>query len=270
MMRWTVAAGAVLACAVALVWGGPGGVAVQSAAGASMYAEEVVVGTILDAHRMYSSDGAEWYQCDLRVDATESAKSRLTVGQAVKAKYQLEKGLSPLQRPGMGDQIRAKLTAPKEVGGIVWTAQGLEMLGRGELVSPGDGSVVDLGARDAKLLVKMFAPLESECQRQTVELLEELAEREGERVRVQIFDMAQAAGRREMQRERIHCATVLVNNRFVFTLEGAEGTRRVVLSHHSNAEQSTYNSEDVITVAEQEIARLYPESGEPAEEKSAP
>ena len=270
MMRWTVAAGAVLACAVALVWGGPGGVAVQSAAAASMYAEEAAVGTILDAHRMYSSDGAEWYQCDLRVDATESAKSRLTVGQAVKAKYQLAKGLSPLQRPGLGDQIRAKLTAPTEAGGIVWSAEGLEMLGRGELVNPGEGAAVDLGSRNAKVLVKMFAPLGVECHRKTADLLEKLAERDGERVRVQIFNMGQAAGRQEMQRERLGCATVLVNNRFMFTLAGTGKGRKVLLSHKPNEAQSTYNSEDVVSVAEQEIARLYPEPGETAEEKSAP
>ncbi len=270
MMRWTAAAGAALACAAALVWGSPGGVAAKSAAAASMYAEGVVVGTILDTHRMYSSDGAEWYQCDLRVDATESARSRLTVGQAVKAKYQLAKGLSPLQRPGVGDQIRAKLTAPKEAGGIVWTAEGLEMVGRGELVNPGEGAAADLGARDAKVLVKMFAPMGYECHRKTADLLEELAERDGERVRVQIFNMTEPAGRREMQRERIHCATVLVNNRFMFTVGGTGEGRRVVLSRKPNEAQSTYNSEDVIAVAEQEIARLYPESGETAEEKSAP
>jgi len=234
-----------------------------------MYAEQVV-GTLLEAHRMYTSDGSEWQQCELRVDATESAKSRLTVGQAVKAKYQLAKGLSPLQRPGVGDQIRATLQPPKEVGGIVWTAEGLEMLGRGELVNPGEGAAVDLGARDAKVLVKMLAPLGSACQGETVELLQGLAEREGERVRVQIFNMREAAGRREMRRERIRCATVLINNRFVFTLEGAEGTRTVVLSHNPNGPQSTYNSEDVIAVVTRDIARLYPDSGEAAEEESAP
>ena len=270
MMRSAVAAGAALACAAALVWGSPGGVAVQSAAAASMYADEVVVGTILDAYRMYSTDGAEWYQCDLRLDATESAKGRLTVGQVVKAKYQLAKGLSPLQRPGVGDQIRATLQPPKEVGAIVWTAEGLEMLGRGELMNPGEGAAVDLGSRDAKVLVKMFAPLGIECHQKTVDLLGELADRNGERVRVQIFNMGQAAGRREMQRERIRCATVLVNNRFMFTLQGSESGRKVVLSHRPNEAQSTYTSEDVIAVAEQEIARLYPEPGETAEEKSAP
>lgn len=259
MMRWTVAAGAVLACAAALVWGSAGGVAAKSATAASMYAEQVV-GTLLDTHKMYTSDGSDWQQCELRVDATESAKSRLAVGQAVKAKYQLAKGLSPLQRPGVGDQIRAKLQPPKEAGRIVWTAEELEMLGRGELVRPGEGAALDLGARDARVLVKMFAPLEVECHQDTANLLKQLAAREAERTRVQIFDMTQAAGREEMQRERIRCATVLINNRFAFTIGGPEGSREVVLSHKPNEEQSSYNSEDVITVAEQEIARLYPDS----------
>ena len=69
-----------------------------------------------------------------------------------------------------------------------------------------------------------------------------------------------------MQRERLRCATVLVNNRLEFTLEGEEGVREVVLSHRPNEARSSYNSEDVIAVAEREVARLYsPEEAEAGE-----
>ena len=134
----------------------------------------------------------------------------------------------------------------------------VEVLGRGEFVNPGQNPTLDLGSPEAKVLVKLLAPLQHECHQKTVELLKELAAREPERVRVQVFDMAdrEGMGRKEMLRERTMCATVLVNNRYEFTL----GERKVVLSHKPNEPKSTYNSEDVIAVVEQEIKRLYGEN----------
>jgi hypothetical protein len=90
-------------------------------------------------------------------------------------------------------------------------------------------------------------------------LLRDFAAREPDRVRIQLFDMKSVAGREEMRKERLSCATVLVNNRFEFTLDGPSGKRQVALQHHPNDPTSSYNSEDVISVVEQEIKRLYPE-----------
>jgi len=123
--------------------------------------------------------------------------------------------------------------------------------------------MLDLGARDAKVLVKMMAPLGPECHRLTLRLLEDLVARESRRVRVQVFDMASAAGQEEMRFERLSCATVLVNNRYQFSLPESGGARRVVLAQQPNYPRSSYRSEDVITIAEREIARLYPEPDKP-------
>lgn len=259
MMRWVIAVAAAVICTAGLAWGGARNVEAQSAAAAGMYLEATVVGTILDAQRMYRAEEVEWHRSKLRVDVVESENGELEAGDVLKVRYQVKKELPPLQRPGVGAQVRGTLRAPQEQPEPVWTADALTILGRGELVNPGEGAEVDLGSPEAKVLVKMFAPLGIECHQKTADLLKELVKREGERVRVQIFNMKEPEGRREMRRERLRCATVLVNNRFKFTLEGEEGTREVVLNHRPNEKRSSYNSEDVIAVAEQEIARLYSE-----------
>ena len=269
MMRWFIAMAAALACMVGLVWASAEGATEKSAAAAGMYLAETVVGTILDAQSVYAAEEVEWHRCELRVDVAESEGSGVEVGDVLKVKYQVERKVSPRQKPGVGDQVRGTLRPPREGQESVWEADSLTILGRGELVNAGDGAAVDLGSPEAKVLVKMFAPLGVACHQKTADLLKELAGREGERVRVQLFDMRQPEGRREMQRERIRCATVLINNRMRFTLEREEGRREVVLSHRPNEARSSYNSEDVIAAAEGEVARLYSE--EAAEgEKSAP
>jgi hypothetical protein len=120
-------------------------------------------------------------------------------------------------------------------------------------VNPGENPALDLGSPEAKVLVKLLAPLVHGCHQRTVDLLRELAAREPERVRVQVFDMATPPGRMEMMRERIRCATVLVNNRYEFELDG----RKIAMWHKPNVPNASYNSEDAVAIAEQEIELLY-------------
>lgn len=271
MKRWVIAVIVVVGLAVAIVPGGSSTAEEKAAAAAVMYLEETVVGTIVASQRMYVGQEVEWYRSELRVDRAEAEDSTLKAGQVLNMRYQVKRNLRPAQKPAVGVQVSGMLRRPAEAGGGEWTAEALEVLGRGELVNPGEEASVDIGSPEAKVLVKMYAPRGPACHQKTVELLKDLAAREPERVRVQIFDMARGPrGRAEMRRERIQCATVLVNNRMEFTLEGDEGAREVVLSHKPNEERSTYNSEDVIAVVEQEISRLYPEGEEGAEEESAP
>ncbi len=269
VMRWAIVLSVILACAVGVVWAGAEEAGPQSAtataAAAAMYLEETVVGTMLEAQRMYAVGMMEWWLGELRVDTVESEETTLEAGQGLRLRYQVKRGTAPLLKAGAGDLVRGALRRPAEVEGGEWTAGELQVLGRGELVNPGEGAAEDLGSPEAQVLVKMLAPAGIDCHRTTAVLLREVAEREGERVRVQIFDMQRPEGRREMLRERLRCATVLVNNRMTFALEGEEGAREVVLSHKPNEELSTYNSEDVITVIEQELRRLYPEDREAEE-----
>ncbi len=291
MKRWVMAVIVVAGLAVAIVPGGSrtaeakaadaaamyveetvvGTAEAKAAEAAVMYLEEMVVGTVLASQKMYTEEEVVWYRVELRVDRTAAEDSTLEAGQVLNVRYHVAEALQAGLMPRVGREVSVTLRRPAEAGGDEWTTEAMAIVGRGEMVNPGEGAVVDLGSPEAKVLVKMFAPLRPACHQKTVELLNDLAAREPERVRVQLFDMARGPrARREMRREGVNCATVLVNNRMKFTLEGEEGARKVVLSHMPNEERSTYNSEDVIAVVEQEISRLYPEGEEGAEEESAP
>ncbi len=256
MRSLAVVAGALLCCIVGLT---ARGTEVVGAAGSSqaMYRAEVV-GVLVALDRMYEAEEVVEWSGHLRVDEVLDG-TRPTAGQVVVVEYEI--GASGRGKaPRIGDQVRMAIAAePKARGGeLLWVAsEGPEVMGRGDFIRPGEGAVVDLGPPGAKILVKMFAPLQPECHRKTAELLKELAAREPQRVRVQIFNMATPEGRKEMNREGISCATVLVNNRYTFTLVGPEDEREVAFHHRPNAPQSSYRSEDVVALVEQEIDRVY-------------
>jgi len=225
----------------------------------SMYRAEVV-GVLLTAEKMYDAGDVARWSGKLRVEEVTSG-GQPTVGQVIALEYPAP--ASPRAKAtGVGNQLQAEISAQAAAKGkaLRWVAEETpKVLGRGELIRPGEGAVADLGSPEAKILVKMCAPLRPECHRETANLLKALAQREPERVRVQLFDMGGPAGRAEIQREGLSCATVLVNNRYEFTLAGPEGERKVALSHRPNSPQASYNSADAVAVVEQEIRRLYPE-----------
>ncbi len=256
LMAVLVVAGVCCAAAMGATSGRQGS---DSAATAqSMYKAAEVVGVLLAADEMYKAHDVSWYSGRLRVDEVP-ASSDPKVGQVLGVRYGVAARGKAAQA---GDQVRASIVQQpvSEGQAPVWVArEALTVLGRGDFVRPGEGAVTDLGSPKARILVKMLAPLQPECHQKTADLLKEFASREQERVRVQVFDMATPAGRNEMRREGLRCATVLVNNRYVFTLVEPEGSREVVLNHRPNSARSSYRSEDVIAVVEQEIKRLYPE-----------
>jgi hypothetical protein len=228
------------------------------AASEAMYRVEELVGTLIATQKMYSSDGGMWYKGELRVDGAPGEGSERNAGEVLPIRYQVGR---PANRgsAGLGDQISVVLGSEKAAGGE-WVVQGkATVLGRGEFINPGEGAATDLGSSEARILVKLLAPLAPQCHRDTARLLMELGQQEPERVRIQIFDMMTPAGREEVNRERLHCATVLVNNRYRFALHTPEGPREVAFHRRPNGPRSLYNSEDVIAVVRQEIARLYPE-----------
>jgi hypothetical protein len=244
-----------LGCSFWLTLGGARSAGGASAASQKMYDSEQLVGTITAAQQMYVAADVAYYSGKLRLD--EIAKdSKRKVGDILTVRYGVPKS-APAMAAKPGEQIRAK-GAPMQAKGESWIAlSDVVVLGRGECIRPGEGAVIDMGAPKARILVKMFAPLQTECHMKTADLLKSLAEREPDRVRVQIFDMATPAGREEMQKEGLTCATVLINNRYIFTIQTPTGPRKVALHHRPNDPRATYNSEDVITVVEQELKRLY-------------
>jgi len=259
-MRSLALVASAFACFIVGVAGNGAEVAVGATSSAQgMYRAEVV-GVLLASEKMYDAGEVARWSGELRVDEVISGRQP-KAGQVVALEYPAT--ASPRGKaPGVGYQIRAEISGQAAAKGkaLRWVAaETPKVLGRGELIRPGEGAVADLGSPEAKILVKMCAPLQTECHIETANLLKALAEREPERVRVQLFDMRSPAGRAEMQREGLSCATVLVNNRYEFALAGPERERKVALWHRPNSPQASYNSADAVAVVEQEIKRLYPE-----------
>jgi len=209
-----------------------------------------VTGTLVSVDKLDLVDKPEWAALRLRAD--EPAGDQVKTGEVLALQCMWTK----LRGMGLGDQVRATVAmTPAEPAS--WTVEEITRLGRGEFLNPAAKASIDLGSPDAKVLVKMFAPLGIACHQTTVDLLKQLAEEEPQRLRVQIFDMHAPAMVEEVNRERLSCATVLVNNRYQFTIREGDKERKVEMTHRPNAEQSTYNSEDVPVVVRQEIARIY-------------
>ena len=194
-------------------------------------------------------------EIEVRVDSSETKELAARVGQTLTVA--IDKSFAWPAQVGLGDQVSADIE-PAESG---WTLKSVNRLGRGEFVNPGENPSLDLGSPSAKVLVKFFAPLYADCHRKTADLLRGIAEQEPDKVHLQIFDVSDRsnpAARQEMMRERLTCATVLVNNRYEFTLKRDGQERAVQLFHKPNEPNSSYNSEDALAVVQQEIARLYP------------
>jgi hypothetical protein len=246
--------------------------AAGSGAALAQVAPKTVVGTITALREPAAREPEAVVGCDLRVDRVESEGLKLKVGDLIIVSWQWQQEPVEPRRPGLrtGDQIRANVQPTEGPGENAYAASGaITYLGRGELVKPGLNPVIDLGSPTAKVLVKMLAPLRTECHRQTAELLRALVQREPERVRLQLFDFYSPGGREEMLREGLTCATVLVNNRYEFALKLGEGTRNVQLIHRPNSPGATYNSDDALTVVEQELKRIYGEKP-PAQQPCPP
>lgn len=259
-MRWLTMVASAFACCIVGFGLNGAEVAVKAASSAqSMYRAEVV-GVLLTAEKMYDAGDVARWSGTLRIDEVTTG-GQPKVGQVIALEYPAP--ASPRAKAtGVGSQVQAKVSAQAAGKGkaLRWVAEETpKVLGRGDLIRPGEGAIADLGSPEAKILVKMCAPLHTDCHIDTANLLKALAQREPERVRVQLFDMRSPTGREEMQREGLSCATVLVNNRYEFTLVGPEGERKVALWHRPNSPQASYNSADAVAVVEQEIKRLYPE-----------
>jgi hypothetical protein len=193
-------------------------------------------------------------EIDLRLESSGAKDLQTRIGQTLVMGVQ---GVTANWRAiGLGDQVRVQ--AERGANDALAATGKVERLGRGEFVNPGRNPSRDLGSPNAKVLVKFLAPLQSECHRQTADLLQGIAAQNPDKVRVQIFDVMEPAAREEMGRERLTCATVLVNNRYQFTLDQNGRKRAVELIHRPNTPESTYNSEDALAVVQLVIERLYP------------
>jgi hypothetical protein len=214
---------------------------------------QVVVGTIIALPPLGGEAVDAPVGFGLRVDEAGPTGSGWRQGDT--AEVAAAAGL--LYGTALGDQVRVTLSKPMPAEPRR-TALEIFRLGRGEFVNPGKGATIDIGSPNAKLLVKLLVPLGTDCHQQTAELLQRLAKSEPDRLRVQIFDYHRPEGVAETNRERLKCATVLVNNRYEFMIGTGAQKRKVSFMHKPNTAESLYSSEDVVVVVQQEIARLYP------------
>ena len=210
------------------------------------------VGTIVAVTPATAGEGETQVDLGLRIDAAPEVKSALKPGETLRVRVTQEQ----MRGTGLGDQVRVTFDQQPAVGKTS-AAKELARLGRGEFLNPAEHATLDLGPPEAKVLVKMFAPLYPPCHQTTLELLKELAAGEPLRVRVQVFDFADKSVIEEVNRERLSCATVLVNNRYQFTIRQGDRERKVELTHRPNEDTSTYHSQDVPVVVRQEIERIY-------------
>ncbi len=208
-----------------------------------------VIGCLVHIENLVSPD-EQWSALELRVD--QPAEGQIAAGEVLS----LRCARSKLRGIGLGDEVKAAL-GPAAENGERRAVEEITRLGRGEFLNPAKKATEDLGSPDAKVLVKMFAPLKISCHQATVDLLRKLVEEEPNRLRVQLFDFHDRDAVAEVNRERLSCATVLVNNRYRFVIEKNGKKRHVAFTHRPNTEKSSYNSEDVPVVVRAEIARVY-------------
>jgi len=220
--------------------------------------------TVIAMRAVADPGKADLFELDLRIDTAE--KELIPAGNIARVRGASDQRPQNSPRLGLGDQVQmaAELAPSRDTDGIDFAgaAGPIEYLGRGEFINPGENPTLDRGSPKAKVLAKLLAPLAPDCHQKTAGLLVALAAQHPEKLRVQIFDMFSAAGGAEMNRERVNCATVLVNNRHDFQLEEGDRLRKLQFVHRPNMPNSTYASEDVVTVITREIARLYPDENE--------
>jgi len=258
-MKWCAMLAGLILMGCLIFMGAGGHNALGSArASATMYAPANLTGVLTAAQELYREKDTVAFSGLLRVESVTGSDKPET-GKVVAVEY--AENVAQARGMGLGDELQLNVNPrpTQKAGTDVWMALSPPtVLGRGEFINPGEQPAKDVGSPEARVLVKMFAPMRTDCHRETAIKLEQLAGQEPERLRVQLFDMQTSAGRAEMARERLQCATVLVNNRLYFTLSEGGQTRKVAFHHRPNTPQSTYCSDDVVSVVKQEIARLYP------------
>jgi len=121
-----------------------------------------------------------------------------------------------------------------------------------------------LGDPKAKVRVVAVVPMGVACHMQTMQILQEIAKADPERVRVEFYDMNSPQGQKELAKHGIHCATVLVNGKFEWKVKRNGKEQTVVCQRKPNEPMSTYYSTDLIEIVHQELQRQYGKGFEPA------
>lgn len=117
-----------------------------------------------------------------------------------------------------------------------------------QAISAGQSQKVEtFGEESAPIIIEFYAPLVLEWHQKTIGLLREYDKAHPGTIFVTLMPMGNSDCDLEMLKHGHKCAAILVNGKNEFTLPGG---KTVTLQQRPNADGSTYNSEDVITIVE--------------------
>jgi hypothetical protein len=118
-----------------------------------------------------------------------------------------------------------------------------------EAIASGPTEVETFGDPSAPIQIKLYAPLVLPWHQKTIGLLREYDKQHPGRIHVTLMPMGNEKCDKEMG---YSCARLLINGKTDFTLPDG---RKVMLEKNPNSDTSFYNSEDVITIIDQMVAK---------------
>ena len=117
-----------------------------------------------------------------------------------------------------------------------------------EMMLEAAGVAEEIGAKDAKVRVKAHLP-PTECHAENVRMLKKLVAQYPGKLFVKFI----AWGSAEAEKEGFHCATILVNGKSDFIIQGPKKElRNIVMLTKMN-----FSSADLEMVVKQEISKVY-------------
>ncbi|MCS7223203.1 MAG: hypothetical protein NZ959_01400 [Armatimonadetes bacterium] len=113
------------------------------------------------------------------------------------------------------------------------------------------------GPADAKVRIVAVVPMGVDCHRVTLQILHAIAKAEPKRVRLEAYDMNSPDGMKNLQQRGVNCATVFINDRWEFTLLRDGKKKTIICQKKPNDPMSTYRSDDLVFLVDQELKKAY-------------
>ncbi len=114
-------------------------------------------------------------------------------------------------------------------------------------IAASSNRIVTFGEKSAPVKVELYAPLTLEWHQKTIGLLKEYEKAHPGTLFVTLMPMGNSECDAEMLKRGHKCAVIYINGKEEFKLPSGKS---VTLEQRPNADGSTYNSEDVITIVE--------------------
>jgi hypothetical protein len=112
--------------------------------------------------------------------------------------------------------------------------------------------IEEFGDSNAPIKVELYAPLVLEWHQKTIGLLREYDKKHPGKIHVKLMPMGKSECDEEMAKRGYTCAVLFVNGKVDYTLPDGKKVEFYQWPNHPN---STYNSEDVITVIDELVKK---------------